>query len=129
MEITVVSTHKHNPRLNVIQIVGDLTGHGALELKRYLYICLEEGKSYFLIDLKYAKRIDGLGISVLEQIIERNIHIRLFGVGAEIRWMFGVSGKEALFRIYNVTDNDKAISLIEEEMQEEAEKECCHEKE
>ena len=110
----IISHHTHNKEIEVIELLGDLTGNGALELQNYLHTCLDQGKCFQLINLNKVKKIDGLGINILENFASRGLQIRLFNVGTEIRWMLRISGKEDLFNIYNETDSDKAVSLFEE---------------
>ncbi len=106
---------RHKDKSEVIDVIGNLTSRGAIELQDYLYTCLDEGKSKFLINFKQVKKVDGLGINVLLDIIRRGICIRLYNVGSEIRSIIRMSKKEHIIKVYNESDNNKALSLFEKE--------------
>ncbi len=114
-----ISQRTQNPKVNIIDIMSELTGNAAINFKRFSYKYLEEGKRYFLLNLKHVRKIDGLGFMVLEQFINRGGHIRLFNVGSEIRSMLKMSGKESLFKIYNEADGHEVVSMFENEELEE----------
>ena len=108
-----------NPKVQIIEISGDLTGRGAIELHEYLLNRLDEGKLYQMINLKQVRKIDGLGINILHKFISRGMMIRLFNVRTEIRGMIRLSGKDDLIKTYNETDHDKVVSKFEKEILEE----------
>ena len=105
----------YKDKIEVIDVVGNLTSRGAIELQDYLYTCLDEGKSKILINFKLVKKVDGLGINILLDIIRRGIRIGLYNVGSEIRSIIRMSKKEHIIKIYNVTDHNKVLSLFEKE--------------
>ncbi len=111
----IISDHTHK-EIEIVNILGELTGNNAIELQNHLHNCLHQGKYYQLINLKRMKRIDGLGMNILENYTSRGLQIRLFNVGTEIRWMLRISGKEGIFKIFNETNSEKAVSLFEEEI-------------
>jgi anti-anti-sigma regulatory factor len=112
----VISQPTGNLKMEVIEVLGDLTGRDALKLEEYLYTCLDEGKCYQLLNLKHVRKIDGLGINVLIKFIVRGMQIRLFNVRTEIGGMIKLSRKENVIKKYKETDCDKIISLFEKEM-------------
>ena len=111
--------HTNNPKIKIVEIMSELTGGAAARLQESTYTCLDEGECYMLINLKHVRKIDGLGIRVLEQLINRGVHVRLFNVGEDVRWMLMVSGKDRLFKVYNETDCHKVVSMFEKEGLEE----------
>ncbi len=112
----IISEHTHNPNIEIVNLQGEMTGYSAISLQEYFYDCLDGGKTYFVMDLKYLKKIDGLGINILCNAKSRGIHIGLLNVAHEIRWMLTISGNENLFRIYNETQSDKAVSMFEKDI-------------
>ena len=105
----------YKDEIEVIDVVGNLTSRGAIELHDYLYKCLDEGKSKFLINFKLVKKVDGLGINVLLNIIRGGVRIGLYNVGSEIRSIIRMSKKDHIIKIYNESDHNKALSLFEKE--------------
>jgi anti-anti-sigma factor len=118
----ITSYRTYNPKIEVIEVKGDLTGRGAMELKEYLYSCLDESKCKYIINLKHARKINGLGISILVDLIRRGMQIRLFNISSEVRSMLRLSKKEDIIKVYNETDCDKVVSLFEKETLEEKDK-------
>lgn len=116
----IISQRTHKPKIKIIDILSELTGNSAINFQRSSYKYLDEGKCYLLLNLKHVRKIDGLGLMVLEQFINRGGQIRLFNVGTEIRCMLEMSGKESLFKVYNETDCHEVVSMFEEENLEEA---------
>ncbi len=113
----LINFHKtHNQKIRIVEILSELTGNEALRLQRFVYGCLDEGKCYFLIDLKHVRIIDSLGFTVLEYFIDRGVHVRFFNVDEDVRWMMRLSGKEANFKIYNESDLGKVVSMFEREI-------------
>jgi anti-anti-sigma factor len=110
--------HIHNTRVKVIDITSELTGNLAINLQRTFYKYLDESECHLLISLKHVKKIDGLGISLLEQLSNRGGDIHLFNVGANVRNMLRMSGKESCFKIYNETEPHKVASMFEKEKPE-----------
>ena len=106
-----------NPKIEVIGVIGGLIGNGALEIQTRLYRCLDEGRCYQIIDLEQANKIDGLGITILENFVSRGLQIRLINVKPEIQGMIKIAKKESLFQIiYNEKDWTKAASLFEKDI-------------
>ncbi|MGR3293851.1 MAG: STAS domain-containing protein, partial [Candidatus Scalindua sp.] len=105
--------------IEIIDVIGELTGNGALELQEYFSRYSGKGKHYLVINLKHVNEIDGMGISVLEQLMKIGIHVRLLNVSRHIRAVLSMARKEDVFVIYNETDCDKAVSLFESEIREE----------
>jgi len=70
--------HKHHPEIEIDAIVGELAGRGAIQLEQFLHTCLDAGKSYKIFNLKHVKKIDRLGISILEYFVNRGMQIRFF---------------------------------------------------
>lgn len=105
--------------IEVIDIFGNLTGAESLELQEYFSRYSGKGKHFLIINLKHVNEIDGMGISVLEQLMKIGIHVRLFNVSRHIRAVLSMARKEDVFMIYNETDCDKAVSLFESEIREE----------
>ncbi len=112
----IVIRYIYKDGIVVIDVVGNLTSRGAIELQDYLYTYLDEGKSKFLINFKQVKKVDGLGINVLLDIIRRGIRISLFNAGSEIRSILKMSKNEHIIKIYNESGNNKIVSLYEKEI-------------
>jgi len=112
----IISEHTHNPNIEIVILQGEMTGYSAIYLQEYFYECLDGGKNYFVIDLKYLKKIDGLGINVLCNAKSRGIHVGLLNVSHEIKCMLAISGNENLFKIYNETHSDKVVSMFEKDI-------------
>lgn len=115
----ILPNYKYHPKIEIIEIMGELTGRGAIRLEEFLYNCLDKDKCYVLIDLGLVKRIDGMGIAVLEYFVKRGMHIRLFNIRPLIRDMIKVSGKEDFLDTYKEKDCDISVSLFEKEISEE----------
>jgi anti-anti-sigma regulatory factor len=118
MEVSNFLTSSYIPKIEIIEISGELTGREALQLEEYLYNCLDEcrGSCYKLINFKHTRKIDGLGIKVLEYFVNRGMRFTLFNVGADIQNMIRMSGKENVFKICEEKDFAKAVSLLEREI-------------
>ncbi len=118
MEVSNYLTSFYIPKIEIIEISGELTGREALQLEEYLYKCLDEcrGDCYKLINFKHTRKIDGLGIKILEYFVNRGVQFHLFNVGSDIRNMLRMSGKENVFKICEEKDFDKAVSLLEKEI-------------
>jgi len=111
--------YKHHPEIEIDAIVGELAGRGAIQLEQYLHTCLDEGKCYKIFNLKHVKKIDGLGISILEYFVNRGMQIRLFNIKPEIKNALGMLKKENVFKTYNETNCEEVVSLLEKEIIEE----------
>ena len=111
----IVIRYIYKDEIEVIDVVGNLTSRGAIELQDYLYTCLDEGKSKFLINFKHVKKVDGLGINVLLDIIRRGMRIRLYNAGTGMRSIIRMSKKEHIIKVYNESDHNKIVSLFEKE--------------
>jgi anti-anti-sigma regulatory factor len=112
----IFTHHIAHSKIEIVEISNGLTGRGALQLEEFFCACLDEGKSHILINVENMKRIDGLGIYVLEYFLKRGMQIRLFNVDTEIQTMLDLSGKSNIIKPYNETDTDKALSLFEKEI-------------
>ena len=106
------------PKMKIIEIIGVIKGDAAIKLQRCSYDHFDKGDCYQLINLTYAESIDGVGINVLENLINRGVCIRLFNVRAEIRKVIRMSGKEDIFKVYNEQNSHKAVSMFEKEIME-----------
>ena len=104
---------KKNKNVEIIDVIGDLKEGDALDLRDYLYTRLDARKYNQLIDLKNAKKIDALGIKVLNDLVCRGIRIGLFNVDAEIRMMLRMARKEDIVAIYNELDVNTVVSKFE----------------
>lgn len=102
----------------IVEIISGICGDTALKLLACSYAYFDKGDCCHLINLKYAKSIDGIGINVLENLTNRGICIRLFSVSSGIRKILKMSGNEDTFKIYNEVDSQKAVSMFEEEILE-----------
>ncbi len=112
-----IFTHRiAHSKIEIVEISNGLTGRGALQLEEFLCACLDEGKSHILINVENMKRIDGLGIYVLEHFLKRGMQIRLFNLGMEIRSMIKISGKQNIIKSYNEKRIDIAVSMFEKEI-------------
>jgi len=105
-------------KIKIVEIISGISGDPALKLLKCSYVCLDKGNCHQLINLKYAENIDGLGIGVLEDLMNRGAHIRLFNVRPGLRKIIRMSGKEDIFKIYNVQSSHKAVSMFEKEILE-----------
>ncbi|GJQ60293.1 MAG: hypothetical protein SCALA701_30940 [Candidatus Scalindua sp.] len=111
-----ISTCSHrNPEIEILEINGDLTGRGALKFEEYLYSSLDEGRFFKVINLKYMKKADGLGLNVLQNLINRGMRIRLFNAGSEMLKLLRISRKEEVIKLYNCQEPDEAVLLFEKE--------------
>ncbi|MDR4508395.1 MAG: PilZ domain-containing protein [Candidatus Brocadiaceae bacterium] len=105
-----------NQKIFFATVAGDLVGSGALDLQERLSAFLEKDRPFLLINLKKTKRIDGLGINILDNIFSKSKYVRLFNVSQEVRMMFVISGKDLFLRCtYNETDSEKAVLLFGKE--------------
>ncbi len=116
------SHHIAHSKIEIVEISNGLTGRGALQLEEFFCACLDEGKSHILINVENMKRIDGLGIYVLEYFLKRGMQIRIFNLETEIQTMLDLSGKQNIIKSYNETETDKAVSLFEKEILRERDK-------
>ncbi|MDR4503345.1 MAG: PilZ domain-containing protein [Candidatus Scalindua sp.] len=115
-----ISTYFHsNPEIEILEINGELTGRGAIQLEEFLYSSLDEGRFIKIINLKHTKKADGLGLNVLEHFINRGMCIKLFNVGLEIQNLLKISGKEDIIKLYNCREPNEAVLLFEKEILEE----------
>ena len=113
-----ISHSTFNPKVKIVEIIGGISDNEAVKLQSCSYTLLDKGDCYQLINLTYAKNIDGMGIGVLEDLINRGMHVRLFNVREGIKKIIRMSGKEGIFKIYNETNSHKAVSMFESEILE-----------
>ncbi len=114
-----ISTYSNNhPDIEIIEINGELTGRGAVQLEDYLYSSMDEGRCSKIINLKHMKKADGLGLNVLENFINRGMRIMLFNAGVEMQNLLKISGKEDTIKLYNCQNPDEAVLLFEKEILE-----------
>ena len=118
----VFTHHIAHSKIEIVEISNGLTGRGALQLEEFFCTCLDEGKCHILINVKSMKKIDGLGIQVLEHFQERGMQIRLFNLGLEIRSMLKISGKQNIIKSYNEKRIEIVVSLFEKEILRERDK-------
>ncbi len=116
MKITTYSNN--HPVIEIIEINGELTGRGAVQLEDYLYSSMDEGRCSKIINLKHLKKADGLGLDVLEYFLNRGMRIMLFNGGVEIQNLIKISGKEDAIKLYNCQNPDEAVLLFEKEILE-----------
>lgn len=115
-----IKTYTHsNPEIEILEINGELTGQGAIRFEEYLYSSLDRGSFSKIINLKYMKKADGLGLNVLEYFINHGMRIRLFNAGLEMQKLLNISGKGAIIKLYNCQEPDEAALLFEKEILEE----------
>ncbi|MGR3220364.1 MAG: hypothetical protein ACUZ8H_11200, partial [Candidatus Anammoxibacter sp.] len=114
-----IETHQTgNHKIEVIDIIGELSRSGAIGVKEYLCNCIDKGRLYQLINMKQSMSIDGLGIKILEDFINRGMLIRLFHVEPSIQTMLIMAGKNDIIKVYKEYDVKKAITLLEGEISE-----------
>mgnify|MGYP003460629484 CR=1 FL=1 len=112
-----ISTNSNNhPNIDIIDINGELTGRGAVQLEDYLYTSMDAGRCCKIINLKHMRKADGLGLNVLENFINRGMRIMLINAGVEMRNLLKISGKEDSIKIYSCRDPDEAVLLFEKEI-------------
>ena len=117
----VVFHESRNDKIEIIKLFGGLNGNGALELKNKIFSHMDENvcKKYAIIDFDRVTKIDGLGINTLEYFVQRGMDIHFFNVKMEIRSMLDMAGKgEIIDRIFDATDCDRAISILEKDILE-----------
>ncbi|MGR3319597.1 MAG: STAS domain-containing protein [Candidatus Anammoxibacter sp.] len=113
----IISHKTHNPKIEIIEICGDITNSTVLEFKRYLYACLDYGRYNLIIDFKHVGVVDNEIINILSDFGIRDMRIRLFNVSYEAGWIIKKSGRSGILRkIYDVTDHVEAVSLFEREV-------------
>lgn len=125
----IVISYIYKVEIVVVDITGNLTSRGAIELQEHLYKFLNEGKCNLLFNFKYVQKVDGLGINILLDVIRKGMRIRLYNVGSEIRRLIRMSKKEHIIKVYNELDPIKVVSLFEREILDERDKVCARIKE
>ena len=105
-------------KIKIVEIISGISGDAALKLLKCSYTCLDKGNCHQLINLKYAEHIDGMGISILENLINRGVNIRLFNVRAGLMKVIRMSGKEDIFKVYNEQSSHEAVSMFERDILE-----------
>lgn len=119
VRMKISTYYSHNPEIDLIEIKGELTGRSAIRFEEYLSSSMDKGRFTKIINLKYMKKADGLGLSVLEKFINRGMCIRLFNVGLEMLNLLKLSRKEDIITIYKCQEPHEAVLLFEKEMLEE----------
>ena len=61
----IFAYRRDHSTIEIVEMSNGLTGREALQLKEFLYTCLDEGDRYILINLENIRKIDGLGFHVL----------------------------------------------------------------
>lgn len=113
----IVTHSTQNPQIEIMELSGNLFERAALEAKKYFYNCVDNNKHFILINFKNVHVVDNDIIHVIGDFANRDLLIRLFNVGEEVRWMIRGSGRsDVLRKIYDHADNSKAISLFEKEV-------------
>ena len=108
-----------NPKISIIELRGNLTEETHVDLKKYLYVYLASRRRNILIDCQYMQSIDSDVIHFLGDI-SKSIHIHLFNVGPDIRWLIKRSGRYDVFKkVYDDLDEVKAVSLFAKRYQRE----------
>lgn len=111
------NSYKVGKLIEVLEISGRLSGHGALELQEYLDKAFDEERHYFIMDMRQVISIDGLGMRAIEKLLCRGMKIRLLNVKHELRTMFVISNKHELLKlVMNEKDINRAVSLFENEI-------------
>ena len=113
----ITSRTTHNPRIDVVEVQGDLTDNAVIDLQKYLYSCIDYDRRYQLINLKHTQKIDNLAINILEDFGFQGIRIGLINAGPEIVQMLKSTGRNDIAeKVYDTTDSDKAVSLFAKEI-------------
>ncbi|MGR3317114.1 MAG: PilZ domain-containing protein [Candidatus Anammoxibacter sp.] len=103
-----------NPKIEIVEIVGHLTGNSAIEFRKFLYDCLDRGIYRLMIDAKSMSVIDKEMIDLIGDFKIKDMQIQLFNVGAELRWLIKRSGRlDVLKKIQDNIDISEAISLFD----------------
>ena len=119
----IILHQSQNPGIAVAKLVGGLNGRSAIELGDWLLSHVVAKKICIAMNFERVERIDGLGVSALEHVVNRGVDIRLFNVCVEIRAVLKLAKKEDILNIiYNETDENRATLLLKNEITE-AEKE------
>ncbi|MCC7211687.1 MAG: hypothetical protein E3K40_03340 [Candidatus Brocadia sp.] len=106
-------------KIEVMEVIGGLIGNGALEIQTHLYKCLDEGRRYHLLDFEQVHKIDGLGITILKNLLSRGLQIRLINVKPEVQGIISMAKSESFFKImHNEKDRTMAVSLFEKDILE-----------
>ncbi|MGR3177448.1 MAG: PilZ domain-containing protein [Candidatus Anammoxibacter sp.] len=113
----IVAHTTHNPRIDIAEVHGDLTGDAVFDLQMYLYDCLDFDRRYQIMNLKHTQEIDDLAINILEDFGLQGVKIGLFNVDSTILSKLNAVEKgDIMEKIYEVTDSDKAVSLFEKDV-------------
>ncbi|MGR3177532.1 MAG: hypothetical protein ACUZ8E_05710 [Candidatus Anammoxibacter sp.] len=113
----IIAHTTHNLRIDVAEVHGDLTDNAVIELQMYLYNCLDFDRRHQIMNFKHTQKIDNLAINILEDFGIQSIRIGLINAGPEILRMLKAAGRRNIVeKIYDVTDNDKAVSLFAKEI-------------
>ncbi|MCF6148026.1 MAG: STAS domain-containing protein [Candidatus Kuenenia sp.] len=104
--------------IELIELSGSLTGHGAIELQEFLYQALDEGRYYFINDMHQITAIDGIGISTIEKFVKRGMGIKLINVSPEIYTILTISNnKDILSLVCNEKNIMSIFALLKSEIE------------
>ncbi len=56
----IITKQTHNPKIEAVEIMGNLTSRDALEFQEYLFACLDNGNCCQLMDFKHVRKIASL---------------------------------------------------------------------
>lgn len=106
-------------KIKLIETSGDPTGHTALELKTIIHNIIDKGIGNILVNMEQVRRIDGVGIGIFENLLERGVEIRLFNVGIEVRSFITITGNEKIVKIIiNESSEEAALAMFEKQLME-----------
>ena len=113
----IILHQAENNEIAVAKLVGGLNGRSAIELEDWLLSHVVAKKICIAMNFERVERIDGLGVSALEHVVNKGIDIRLFNVCMEIREVLRLAEKEDILKIiYNETDENRAALLLKNEI-------------
>ncbi|MBI5307690.1 MAG: PilZ domain-containing protein [Planctomycetes bacterium] len=105
-----------NKKIALAEVAGDLIGNGALDFQESLSASLDTSDAYLLINLRKTRKIDGLGLSALDNLFSSCRHTRLFNVSYDVRSFMSLAGKaHFLGYVYHEADNENAVELFVKE--------------
>ncbi len=105
-----------NKKIALAEVAGDLMGNRALDFREFINDSLDTSDAYLLINLKNTGKIDGLGLSALDNLVSSGRRTRLFNVSYDVRSFMSLAGKSHfLGYVYHDTNNEKAVELFAKE--------------